>query len=332
MNTDVGLTAELQDIHKTFRSGLRRRPVPVLQGVDLRIERGEVLALLGLNGAGKTTLMKILLGLARPCRGRGSVLGHPLGDLRARAKVGYQPEQPYLYPALTVTETLELMAGLARLGRADRRRRLAAVIDQCDLGLHAGTRVRKLSRGWLQRLTLASALLADPSLLLLDEPLGGLDPGARMAVKEIIRSLRSAGQTVLISSHILPDLETLADRVALLHRGRIVACGRLGDLLDANQEGFEVGLRSARPVHLDGVCLSAWDPTSGRSHWWLPLEDGEALQTLIAELIAGGVSVRSLSPRRHGLESYFARMTQGDARIASPPASSVDVERPRAAS
>ncbi len=301
--------AELRSIHKTFHTGFRRREIPVLQGVDLTIRAGEIIALLGLNGAGKSTLMKIMLGLVRPTRGGGTLLGLPLGAVRARAAVGYQPEQPYLYPSLTVRETLDFMAGLSRIPPARRATRLGTVIELCSLEHQLDARVRRLSRGWQQRLTLAAALVGDPRFLMLDEPLGGLDPGARLAVKEIVRGLRAAGKTVLINSHILPDVETLADRVALLHEGRIVACGSLDELLARSEEGHELEVISPRPLHLPGVCVSEWAAATGRSLWWIGGDDADRLQRLLGELVAGGVRIASLAPRRQGLEAFFGRAT-----------------------
>jgi ABC-2 type transport system ATP-binding protein len=302
--------AELQSIHKTFRSDFRRRPIPVLKGVDLTVHSGEIVALLGLNGAGKTTLMKIMLGLLKPTSGRGTLLGLPLGSVAARAAVGYQPEQPYLYPSLSVRETLEFMADLSRIPRERRAGRIAAATELCSLESQLAARVRRLSRGWLQRLTLAAALLPDPKLLLLDEPLGGLDPGARMAVKEIVRGLRAVGKTVLINSHLLPDVETLADRVALLHGGRIVACGDLTELLARGDEGHELEVISAQPVRLPGVCLSVWVPATGRSLWWIAGDDPDGLQRLLGELVTRGVRIGALTPRRQGLEAFFSRVTE----------------------
>jgi len=310
--------AELSDIHKTFRTGFRRRAVPVLRGLDLTIHAGEILALLGLNGAGKSTLMKIMLGLVKPTRGRGTLLGLPLGSPAARAAVGYQPEQPYLYPSLSVRETLEFMADLSRIPSGRRASRIAAVVEQCSLAGQLDARVQRLSRGWLQRLTLAVALLGDPHFLMLDEPLGGLDPGARLAVKEIVRNLRAAGKTVLINSHILPDIEALADRIALLHEGRIVACGGLHELLSGNDEGHELEVISDQPVRLPGVCLSGWAPATGRSLWWIAGGDPDGLQRLLGELVTRGLRIAALVPRRQGLEAFFGRVTE--LRPSSPPA------------
>ncbi len=315
MESESQPVVRLEDVHKTFTAGFLRRQTPVLRGVELEIGRGEIFALLGRNGAGKTTLMKILLGLVRPTRGGGRLLGRPLGDRRARARIGFQPEQPYLYPALTVRETLDLMAGLSRMGARQARARVGEVTAVCDLGDHLGMPVRKLSRGWLQRLTLAAALLPDPRFLLLDEPLGGLDPEARLVTKEIIRHLRQGGTTVMINSHILPDVEALADRIALLEEGRIIATGRLSDLLEGTEKRVEIGFECPRPVEIPDGCACVWQwPEMGRYVWEVP---PQVVSGLLEDLLRAGAIIRSVVPRREGLEAYFARETARATRRAS---------------
>lgn len=302
---------QLTGIQKTFVSGFRRRRVAVLRHVDLSVARGEIFALLGRNGAGKTTLMKILLGLVKPTGGVGTLLGRPLGDRQARGRIGFQPEQPYLYPALTVRETLAFMAGLYGLSAGVR---IDQVIARCDLTRHANTRVRKLSRGWLQRLTLASALLPGPELLMLDEPLGGLDPHARLAVKQIIRDLRAQGTTIMLNSHILPDIEALADRVALLRAGRIAVSGRLGDLLGQRGSGVEIELRTTQPIILPVGCTEVGGrTTAGCTVWRIAPERAGELDMILAELLAAGVHIHAVRPCQMDLEAFFAQEMRGQA-------------------
>ena len=272
------------------------------------MEAGEVFALLGHNGAGKTTLMKLLLGLVRPTCGEGAVFGLPLGDRRARARLGYQPEQPYLYPALTVSETLEFMAGLSGFRGSERRRRCARVVELCGLQRHGATRVRKLSRGWLQRVTMAAALLPDPELVLLDEPLGGLDPEARASTKELIRCLRQAGTTVWLNSHILPDVESLADRVALLADGRIAAQGSLDDLLNECGGGVAITYSGRALEPLEDVVATELAP--GQHRWVLRSARGAGQTAVLRYLLDRGVEVQSVAPQRERLESFYARVLQ----------------------
>jgi len=304
---ELDLVLRYQGIVKVFRSGLRRR-VPALRGVSLEARAGEILALLGHNGAGKTTLIKLALGLLRPTAGTGELLGRPLGDREARRRVGFQPEQPYLYPFLTVGETLRFFGDLSGFSGRRLGERVAAAVEAC--GLEAVTRqpVRRLSRGWQQRVALATALLPDPRLLFLDEPLGGLDPDARFALKALIQRLRNEGRTVVLSSHILPDIEQLADRVALLQRGRVIAEGRLETLLSEEVEGFEIEVRGS----VSGIpgAEALWSRSGpARSLWWLPGIEAVELQRVVRGLIDAGVQVVAIAPRRENLEAFFARMT-----------------------
>jgi len=298
---------ELSGIAKTFTVGFKRRRSEVLSNVNLSINRGEIFALLGPNGAGKSTLLKIMLGLIKPSRGSGSLLGKPLGDLSARRSIGYQPEQPYLYPTLTAAETLDLLAGLSSLPAGEKRNRIDLVIERCSLAAQLKTPVKKLSRGWLQRLTLGGALLANPEILFLDEPLGGLDPEARHGIKDLLRHLRDAGTTIFFNSHVLPDVETLADRVALLKEGRIIIEGPLEDLLTRGEGSVALEFTAAKPIAPLPGCTLIWErPRSGQFCWSI----GEArnrLAPILTDLIADGARIVSITPERISLESFFVQ-------------------------
>ena len=303
---------EFESVSKVYRTGLRRRSVAALTDVTLHAYSGEILGLLGPNGAGKTTLMKLALGLLRPSSGCGRLLGQPLGDVGARRAVGFLPEEPYLYQSLTVWETLEMMAELSRIPTGDVHARAEAVIAQCELSPVRSASVRKLSRGWLRRVGLAIALVSQPRLLLLDEPLSGLDPAARMGVKNLIRSLRSGGTAVVISSHILPDVERLADRVALLRRGRLLKCCSLASLLGEHSRGYDIEARLQGPLELTLPHTEIWRrPAEQRVRWWFPELDEQTLQALLAQLAARGAAVLQVAPHRDSLEEIFVRAMDG---------------------
>jgi len=310
-------TLAFEAVVKEFRSGLRGR-LRALDRVSLRIGPGEILGLLGPNGAGKTTLFKLALGLLRPSAGGGALLGRPLGDREARARVGYQPEQPYLYPFLTVAETLSFLGELARIPGRRLTEAKRSVVERCGLQEALGRQVRHLSRGWLQRLALAGALLPEPELLLLDEPLNGLDPEGRLRVKELIRSLRAAGCTIVINTHHLADIEKLADRIALLRCGRLVACGAMNTLLlaEAGSWDFEL-VGSARPAWLArGVTL--WERRGEQR--WLWRVSGVALgqeAQILRDLLDCGLQVVALNPVREDLEAFFARVMGRDLSTGS---------------
>jgi ABC-2 type transport system ATP-binding protein len=309
-------------IEKTYRTGWRGR-VPALCGVSFQVQAGEIVALLGHNGAGKTTLFKLALGLIRPSCGGGRVLGRPLGDLQARRAIGFQPEQPYLYPFLTVGETLRLFGHLSGASGQALRARIAEIARRVGLEEALRTQVRRLSRGWLQRLAIAGALMPAPRLLLLDEPLSGLDPQARVAVKQLMRTLRDEGVTIVMNSHVLPDVEQLADRVVVLREGRVAASGRLDELLRREGGGIEIELRGPVPgalTRLPGAHALWTRPATDSALWWLPALAPEALRGLLRALLDEGATVVSLVPRRESLEDFFTRTMRAPLETAQPAA------------
>ena len=216
---DAPLALEIRDLKKSFRSDSMLSRIEVLRGVDLSVRRGEVMGFLGPNGAGKTTTLKIVMGLIRASSGTARIFGSPVSEPATRARVGFLPEHPYFYDYLTVEEILRLAADLHGLARDLRRERVERVIRRVGLDARRKYGLRKLSKGWLQRVGMAQALINDPDLLVLDEPMSGLDPIGRREIRELIRALADEGKTVCLSSHILSDAELLCDRVAILVDG-----------------------------------------------------------------------------------------------------------------
>jgi ABC-2 type transport system ATP-binding protein len=228
--------------------GWRRRPHRALDGLSLEIPHGIVFGLLGPNGAGKSTTFKLLLGLMRPTSGVAQVLGHAAGSLAARRRIGFLPEHPAVYDHLTAEELIAYFAGLFGCRGAAARRRAAAVLDLIGLGAERARPLRQLSTGIVQRVGLAQALVNDPELLILDEPMSGLDPLGRRRVRELILRYRAEGRTVLLSSHVLPDVERLCSRVAILSQGKLLAEGSVADLI----------ARAADGASLEDVFLAAF--------------------------------------------------------------------------
>ncbi len=234
----------VEGLVKRYRDFWGRARVRALEGIDLIAKRGVSCGLLGPNGSGKTTTMKILLGLVRPTEGSVQVLGHPAGDLRARARTGFLPEDSYLHPFLTGRETLDLTGRLFKIPHRERARRANELLDRVGLAAEAVERpVRTYSRGMARKLGLASALLNEPDLLLLDEPTAGLDPLASASVKELIKEIADGGCTVLLCSHLLADVENLCRNVTILDHGRVVAAGAVSDLLEV-PDAMEVRIDS----------------------------------------------------------------------------------------
>lgn len=226
---------ETHDLRKVYRTGfwLKAAP-PSLKQCSLEIYKGETFGLLGPNGAGKTTLLKLLLGIVRPTAGGATLMGQPAGDSEVKENIGYLPENPYFYDYLTGWEFLSYTAGLFGIKGQARKQRIADLLELVKLDRHSATKkqMRRYSKGMLQRVGMAQALMNDPEIVFLDEPMSGLDPTGRYQVREIILSLKAAGKTIFFNSHVLSDVEQICDRIAILDQGEIVCVGAIKDLLD----------------------------------------------------------------------------------------------------
>ena len=295
---------EIRGLSKSFQTGhlLWRHSTPALQDLTLRLETGEILGYLGPNGAGKTTTLKILTGLLRADEGEAWVLGKPLRDRSWRYRVGYLPEHPYLYDYLTAQEYLDYIGRLFAMDRKARRERARELLSLVGLSRHAHTPLRRFSKGMVQRAGIAQALMNDPALVILDEPMSGLDPIGRRLVRNLILDLRRAGKTVLFSTHILSDAETLCDRVAVLKAGRLLDVGPLDRILNLDVSHLEVlltGVGSAAP-EIKGV--RARQALGER--WKLEIDES-ALGATVSAIERAGGRVLSVQPVRQSLEDYF---------------------------
>jgi ABC-2 type transport system ATP-binding protein len=264
--------------------------------------RGEILGYVGANGSGKTTTFKLLMGLVRPDSGEARILGEPLGSRAWRQRAGYLPEQPYLYDYLTAAEYLDYAGRLFGLARDERRRRARELLALVGLERSADVPMRRFSKGMLQRAGLAQALVNDPELLFLDEPMSGLDPVGRRLVRDLILAQRSAGKTVLFSTHILSDAETLCDRVAVLRGGRLLSVGPLGELLKLDVTHLEL-LVSGVSAGAPGLeAANRADAVGDRLR--LLVEEG-SLGRVVSAVEAAGGRVLGVQPVRRTLEDYF---------------------------
>ncbi len=222
------------ELGKTYRTGFRlNQKIESLKQCTLRVYRGETFGLLGPNGAGKTTLLKTLLGIVRPTAGRGMLLGEPLGDRKVKQRVGYLPENAYYYDFLTGWELLQFTAGLFQIPASVQRQRIPQLLDLVGLAQSAAKKkqLRQYSKGMVQRIGMAQALINDPDVVFLDEPMSGLDPMGRYQIREIILSLKAQGKTIFFNSHILSDVEKICDRIAILAQGELLTIGSLDRLL-----------------------------------------------------------------------------------------------------
>jgi len=239
-----------EDLTKTFRDFWRRPKVQAVRGISFEVRPGEIFGLLGPNGSGKSTTLKLILGLLYPTRGRLRVLGRSPRDVKTKARLGYLPEESYLYPYLTPEETLNFYGDLFDLAAGEKRERLEQLLDMTGLR-HARRRpVGEFSKGMARRIGLAQALINDPDLVVLDEPTSGLDPVGCRQVKDLLRALARRGKTVLLSSHLLADVEDVCDRIAILYNGQVQAMGSIHELLE-EAERFRLTLPELTPEQVE---------------------------------------------------------------------------------
>jgi len=309
---------ETDALSKDYAVGFwRPRPYRALDGVTLRIEANEVFGFLGPNGAGKTTTLKLLMQLIYPTSGRISILGRPVGDPEVRRRVGFLPEAPYFYDYLTAEELLTYFAGLFGIRNPERRRRVGDLLDRVGIGRERRLPMRKFSKGMLQRVGLAQALINDPEVVFLDEPMSGLDPIGRRDVRAIILSLRDRGCTVFFSSHILADAETLCSRVGILVGGQMVAMGSLSEMLAFKVAGWELVVAGMDPAALGmlGAVVRGV----------VPMADGRCIvdlapdcepERVIAAVRDRGGRLVSLNPLRTTLEDVFMEQVKASQTAA----------------
>ena len=295
----------IEGLHKVYRDSMTLRPFAAVNGISLTLERGEIFGLLGPNGAGKTSTIKILLGLSRPTAGVVRIEGRDPRDPEARRRLGYLPENPCFYDHLTATEYLDLVGSLFGMPRGERRARGMELLERLGLGRHASKALRTFSKGMTQRLGLAQALLNRPSLLVLDEPMSGLDPVGRAEVKRLLRDERGRGATVLLSSHVLAETEALCDRVGILASGRLVETGSVPGLLAGGVREWEIA--AERIPERVAVTLRAAGHAAETvgSRWVVRVADAAALQEVLRTLLAHDVTVHAVEPRRPTLEEHF---------------------------
>jgi ABC-2 type transport system ATP-binding protein len=312
-----------EGLTKTFDVGFRRRKVTAVEALDLEVNEGEIFGFVGPNGAGKTTTIKMLMGLIYPTRGRAFLFDDPIPSRRARARLGYLPENPAYYEFLTGREALRFFARLAQVPAELRDRRCDELLEQVGLAPAADRQIRKYSKGMQQRLGLAQALVGDPALVVLDEPMSGLDPVGRKEVRDVILDLRRRGKTVFFSTHILPDVEMLCDRVGVILHGRLRDVGRIDDLLSGNVRAVELSaiVPAAARARLQGGQLLREDG----ERLTLSFADEQAAAAAVEAVVRAGGRVLSLTPYRDTLEDFFVRRlaeahpeaSSGPARAAS---------------
>ena len=303
MASPGSLPIKIDHLSKDYRSGFLLRRVRVLDNLSLEVREGEVVGFLGPNGAGKTTTLKILMGLVYPSEGSACIWGESSTRVSVRRDVGYLPESPYFYDYLTGRE---LMAFYAKLyGMSDPKERIESLMQLVGLNKAAHLQLRKYSKGMLQRIGLAQALVHDPPLVILDEPMSGLDPIGRKEIRDILFRLKDRGKTVFFSTHILSDAEAICDRVGIIVRGRLRSVGALSELVSLKVRTYEVAFKKVGKDGLEkarALCSRLVEKEDEVFAW---AENEEKLQALVDLIRSDGGILLSLVPRKETLEDVF---------------------------
>jgi ABC-2 type transport system ATP-binding protein len=305
------LVLSVSDIHKTFRIGFFRKKVEAVRGVGFEVKRGETFGVLGPNGAGKTTSIKAILRLIFPDRGDIKLFGSQLSTDSLR-RVGYLPENPYVYQYLRAPEFLDLCGRLMGMDSAARKRRTAEMIELVGLAHAVDRPIGRFSKGMTQRIGLAQALLHDPELLILDEPMSGLDPIGRKQVRDIILRERQAGKTIIFTSHVLSDVEMLCDRIAIINKGQVVARGTLDELLRREVRRVRVQVTNLSPELEQALTREGMGVRRVDDMAHVTLEGDHEVGTLLSRLLAAGAMVVEVEPERETLEDLFVRKAVSD--------------------
>src|SRR3989304_5349031 len=296
-----------ENLTKVFRIGFRGRRVTALSNLNLEVKKGEIFGFLGPNGAGKTTTIKILMGLIYPTKGKAWIMDRELGDVEVKSHIGFLPEQPYFYDYLTSSEFLEFYGQLFGLERKELRTRLKSLLALVGLEKAADIQLRKFSKGMLQRIGIAQALINHPELIVLAEPMSGLDPIGRKDIRDIILRLKEEGKTIFFSTHIIPDVEMICDRVGILMNGELVNVGRLNDIIDAKIKYIEIitsRIDREALFHMPDIEVSVYDAWN---HVSIRVRDENKLDKVLEIIKDGGGKIISVIPQRETLEEHFIK-------------------------
>jgi ABC-2 type transport system ATP-binding protein len=298
---------DVNNLHKAFTTGFIPQKKKILKGITLKVEKGEIFGYLGPNGAGKTTTLKCILGIIFPDEGEIRLFGLPNTSLQAKEKIGFLPENPYFYEYLTAAEFLRFYAQLFGLSRETKEKKINHLLQLVGLERASTVQLRKFSRGMLQRIGLAQALINDPLLVFLDEPLGGLDPIGRKEMRDIILRLREEGKTVFLCSHILQDIEMVCDRVAIIVDGKILNQGKLQDLVSEKILFYEIVVSDVPASSFKGLgeCLAE---DGGRL--LLKVTAEENIKEIMKIVLNQNGRIHSLTPRTATLEDLFVHLVR----------------------
>jgi len=306
----IAIAIQTQNLAKIYTTDSEGRPLGLVD-LTLAVESGQIFGLVGPNGSGKTTTLKLLLGLVFPTSGSGEVLGLPLGDPACKEQLGFVPEGPYFYDYLNATELLHFYGSLYRMGGSQLNKRIQEVLELVGMWERRVLKVVNYSRGMLQRIGLAQALLHDPELILMDEPTAGLDPIGAAQIRKVIIRLREEGKTIFLCSHLLKEMEPLCDTVAILNEGMVCRQGRMKELLAGEDGQYMVRVRGLSEELKGAVASAVSVQPEGEEHLVVFADDKAALAGA-DRLVNGGATVLHVGPQRRSLEEVFIDAVGGE--------------------
>ena len=308
---------DVRALRKTFFQGFFRKRVDAVRGVSFDVHEGEIFGFVGPNGSGKTTTIKMLTGLISPSGGEATIFGHAIPSPAAMARVGFLPENPYIYPYLTPREFVEMCGSLSGLHGRKLHDRTMDVLKLTGIDYAADRQVRRLSKGMVQRTGLSAALVSDPELLILDEPMSGLDPVGRKEVRDLILDERKRGRTIFFSTHILADVETLCDRVTVLRRGEVVVSGKLRELLRGEVLRTEITLGDASEGLEEKLRAAGHGTQRVVGELVVAVEGAANVAEVLKAALDAGAEVLEVTPRKETLEDLFVRRAIGSGESAN---------------
>ncbi len=306
---EIAITTE--NLTKIFRTGFRGRNVTAIKNLNLVVNKGEIFGFLGPNGAGKTTTIKILMGLIYATSGKAWLLNKETRDVHVKNRIGFLPEQPYFYDYLTSREFLRFYGQLFGLRGTDLTFRMTKLLSLVGLEHAMDIQLRKFSKGMLQRVGLAQALINEPDLIILDEPMSGLDPVGRKEIRDIIFNLKDEGKTIFFSSHIIPDVEMLCDRVGILVRGELVNIGRLNDIIDARIKYVEIIAKNIKEEMLQHIAVMGGSVYKSGDEVSIRINDSGRVDAMLDMIRDGKGNVISVVPQKETLEEHFIKKIGG---------------------
>lgn len=303
---------KIENVRQSFRSGFWLKKTEILHGISFEVPKGSIYGFLGPNGAGKTTLIHLITGIKRPVAGNITLSGSPTDAQEARRKIGYLPERPYFYSHLTGAELLGFFGALSGLSKEDVQSRIPNILEEVGMSHARDLELKKYSKGMLQRIGIAQALIHDPEFLVLDEPMSGLDPVGRKEIRELILKLSKNGKTIFFSTHVIPDVEAICDRVAIIRKGTLLGAGPIQDFLrQQDEKGFEIFLENILDANQIAKMHPGAESRITPSGTYMKVPDEEGMERALKSAFELKIRIHSVNPVRRSLEDYFEEKEKG---------------------